>query len=1315
MEKQRGPPFDQWLAMPGAQSPEERKAQIVTLLVLGCMAAGLLLLVVNVLQWISVPSSTTAAYVAMDVAGLLALAGLWRVNRAGHTRWAGLAFLFVLSVLLPVMFPLRVLDRALIVCAIPVMAASVILRPAASFLLAAVSSSVYTLVYFRDGRSVSYNLISVPILFLLALMAWVATDRQEKYEAGRRQAAEDLRRSAEEWEATFDVTSDMLSVNDSDFRLVHVNHAFASAFGAAPEDLAGKTCYELVHGCASAPDFCPHRRTLASGKPESAEFYEPHLGKWLEVTTSPILDEGGQAVASVHLAHDITGRKLAQQREQLAREVLELLNRPQGQTDTVRDILRLIKTHMDLEAVGIRLRAGDDFPYYATDGFSQDFVRAECSLCGRDEAGQLVRDGSGNPLLECMCGNIIRGRTDAALPFFTEAGSFWSNSTTQLLATTTEKERQGHTRNCCNAAGYESVALIPLRSDREIIGLLQLNDHRPDRFTPAIIRFLEGLGASIAIALSRKQAGEALRASEEKYQRLVEDASVGICSADVYGELTFVNQALCRELGYSTGEMLGRPFIEFVHADDQQRIVESFFAGLTDPKGRLELDFRAVRKDGSALDFYTSVTHLKQGESTTGFLAVMTNVTARRWAEEALRESETRFRGLFEHSPVSLWEEDFSQVKLRIDQLRASGTTDLRAYYREHPEEAARCAALARVVDVNQATLRLYGASSKGELLAGIGKVFGEESYLDFARALTAVAEGKTDYESEVANWTLAGEKKQVILKWMLFPGYEDTWAKVLVSITDITERKQAEKALRESEERFRQLVEHAPEAVVVHAGGLFLYLNPAAVKLYGGQSALQLLGTPVMDRIDPSCHDLVIERLRTLEAQKVALPLVEETFLHIDGSPFPVEVATVPIQWDGQSGALVFVRDLTELKRSEHERLEMERRLLHAQKLESLGVLAGGIAHDFNNLLLALLGNLELALEDMSPIAPVRVRVEQAVAAAKRAADLTRQMLAYSGKGRFDIMAVDLSELVEENAHMLRSAVARNVTFSLQLSRDLPPIEADAGQIQQVVMNLITNASEAMGDKPGIVALFTGVQECDEACLNRSLLEEKPAPGRFVWLEVRDTGCGMDQRTLQRVFEPFFTTKYTGRGLGMAAVHGIVRGHQGAIWIDSVVGQGTTVRVLFPAAEHLTALPLHRAATDAESARAAQAALLSGTVLVVDDEQMVCDMVAAALTGMGLEVLTAADGREAVALFRQHSEHIVCVLLDLTMPNIDGVTTLGLLREIQPDVRVILSSGYDEQEATRRFAGQGLAGFLHKPYHLKALRAKVQKVLQEP
>ena len=294
----------------------------------------------------------------------------------------------------------------------------------------------------------------------------------------------------------------------------------------------------------------------------------------------------------------------------------------------------------------------------------------------------------------------------------------------------------------------------------------------------------------------------------------------------------------------------------------------------------------------------------------------------------------------------------------------------------------------------------------------------------------------------------------------------------------------------------------------------------------------------------------------------------------HKEGGYRILESNSVPILDAGGevTGFRGVDRDITERTRAEAERLEMERRLLHAQKLESLGILAGGIAHDFNNLLMAVIGNLDLALLDLSPISAARPYIDRALQATRRGADLTRQMLAYSGKGRFVITRMDLSELVRENTNFFRTAISRTVSMNLCLTGECSAIEADAGQVQQVIMNLITNASEAIGEKAGVITLTTGVEAFDAAYLSTSRLSEKPPAGRFAYVEVSDTGCGMADETKQRLFDPFFTTKFTGRGLGMSAVLGIVQGHKGAVMVQSAVGHGSTIRVLFPAAEAVSA-----------------------------------------------------------------------------------------------------------------------------------------------
>jgi len=392
-------------------------------------------------------------------------------------------------------------------------------------------------------------------------------------------------------------------------------------------------------------------------------------------------------------------------------------------------------------------------------------------------------------------------------------------------------------------------------------------------------------------------------------------------------------------------------------------------------------------------------------------------------------------------------------------------------------------------------------------------------------------------------------------------------------------------------------------------------------------------------------------------------------------------------------------IRDHLEAEKRKDDRLRQ------SQRLESIGILAGGVAHDFNNLLTGILGNASLILDDVAASHAARDRAKGICSAAQRAAELTRQLLAYSGKGKFIVEPIDLSSLVRDVSLLIGLSIPKNVFLHLDLAEALPAIEADSSQIQQVIMNLVINGAEAIGtDKPGTVLVHTAVQNIDTEYIEGTFDPGEIEPGRYVVLEVQDTGCGIDQSNIARIFDPFFTTKFTGRGLGLAAVVGIVRGHRGALRVYSMPGQGTTFKVLFPATEKRPATarsPVENAAQHS-----------SGTILVVDDEAFIRDMAKSILERAGYTVLLAENGLAAIDLFRNASQQVSLVLLDMTMPGLNGHETFLQLKQIRPTVKVLLSSGYNELQATRPFSGQGLAGFVQKPYTAGALNKTVNSVL---
>jgi PAS domain S-box-containing protein len=402
----------------------------------------------------------------------------------------------------------------------------------------------------------------------------------------------------------------------------------------------------------------------------------------------------------------------------------------------------------------------------------------------------------------------------------------------------------------------------------------------------------------------------------------------------------------------------------------------------------------------------------------------------------------------------------------------------------------------------------------------------------------------------------------------------------------------------------------------------------------------------------------------------------------------------------------LGYVLDVTGRRAVEENRITLEGKIQHAQKLESLGVLTGGIAHDFNNLLVGILGNADLARQDLTVESPALESVHYIEVAARRAAELVRQMLAYSGKARFVIENLDLSAIVEEMTHLLETAISKKAVLRYDFSGNIPPVEGDATQLRQIVMNLITNASDAIGDQSGMISIRTGAMSCDRAYLDDTYLHDDLPEGTYSYIEVTDSGCGMDEATTRKIFDPFFSTKFTGRGLGLAAVLGIVRSHRGALNVYSVPDQGTTFKALFPSVDDADTGDLGASETLVED-------LVGVSVLLVDDEETVRAVAERMLKRMGAEVTLAEDGREAVELFRAAPERFAVVVVDLTMPHLDGDECFRELRRIDKNVPVILSSGYSEQELVERFASKGFAAFIQKPYGYDALLKKLAGVLR--
>jgi PAS domain S-box-containing protein len=523
----------------------------------------------------------------------------------------------------------------------------------------------------------------------------------------------------------------------------------------------------------------------------------------------------------------------------------------------------------------------------------------------------------------------------------------------------------------------------------------------------------------------------------------------------------------------------------------------------------------------------------------------------------------------------------------------------------------------------------------------------------------------------------------------------------------DVTDLMQTDEALHRSEERFRVLARTSHDLVTELDGeGHVVYASPNCQEVLG-YTPDELIGSSPFSRLHADDLQRVTSSFQELTRSVGPLKSASFRVLHGDGSYHWLQCSGVTyLTADGELRLVAVSRDVTEERREADERSRLEQKMQQAQKLEGLGVMAGGIAHDFNNLLTPILGEASLALTDLPPESPLRPRLDQIVKAADRAGALTRQMLAYAGTESLEPVRLDISRSIREIAQLIESAATTRAILEYDLRKGLPEIEADVTQLSQVAMNLVANASEALGEGTGRITIRTGTLETDGAALSGAFPSDDLSEGTYVYLEVTDNGRGMEADTRVRIFDPFFTTKFTGRGLGLAAVLGIVRAHHGVVEVDSAPGAGTRVRVLFPTADGSGVGNFDPFTDPAPPGQKA--------VLIIDDDESVVQLASEMLGRAGFDAVGISDAHEAIATFRRRAGEIGVVLLDRTMPELSGEAVFEELRRIRPDTRIVLLSGYTEKSAREAFAGKRLAGFVHKPFLPATLVRSVRTALAE-
>ena len=728
------------------------------------------------------------------------------------------------------------------------------------------------------------------------------------------------------------------------------------------------------------------------------------------------------------------------------------------------------------------------------------------------------------------------------------------------------------------------------------------------------------------------------------------------------GHYRFANRRYRERFGLGAGQILGRHYTEVLPSELAERVRDKVEDALGGRRATFELDIQG--RDGSSRWLQVRyVPQLDPEGKLEGVFVLATDITALKEAQAAEQESQERFRAIVEAFEGLIY----------------------------------ICSADYRVEFMNQRFIERTGYDGTGQ------------------SCYTVIHD-----RDEICPWCVNREVFQgKTLRWEVKSPKDDRWYFVVnapirhadgkvskqAMIVDITDRRLAEEELKASEEKYNKLFQHSRDGIILHDElGAILDANQRAGELLGYE-VRELLAKRVSD-LHPSAE---LERSREAFESVTATGSAgfEIEFLKKDGTTFPAEVSSSLFEVRGKKVIQGVVRDISRRRRLEEERVELERRIQHAQKLESLGVLAGGIAHDFNNLLTGVVGNAELALLNLSGESAAARYVAEIKRTSERLADLTDQMLAYSGKGQFLVRPLSLSDVVDDMRDLLRVSTSKRVTITYDLDEDLPPIDADAVQLRQVTMNLVTNASEAIEEGTGTITVRTGIVDAHRGYLSKTVLGSDLPEARYVLLQVSDTGTGMDESVQERIFEPFFTSKATGRGLGLAAVQGIMRGHGGAVDVRSEPGSGSVFTLLFPVSER----PMVR---QHEAPGLRQDPGGSGTVLVVDDEQVVREVTERMLTTSGFEVILAEDGHRALEVLTTRPGKVDVVLLDLTLPHMDGMTIFREIRKILPELPVVLASGFSEQEAVGQFEGdgQGLSGFVQKPFRMDTLAATIRRAL---
>jgi PAS domain S-box-containing protein len=828
--------------------------------------------------------------------------------------------------------------------------------------------------------------------------------------------------------------------------------------------------------------------------------------------------------------------------------------------------------------------------------------------------------------------------------------SEYLNMQTRFLCVSEDEYQQLHSALYASArTGPADHEADMIRNDGSVFrGTVRMNFLDPGDPTRGTI-------SAITDITERKRIEESLRESEEKYRVLIEKALEGVVVAQD-GKLRFVNRTASEIIGYAPEELLNHPFTEFIHPDDAAMVLDRHRRRLAGEQLASRYAFRIVRKDG-AVRWVEIDSGVVPWEGRPGALFFMTDITERRLMEEQLRQSQQWYQSLVENSFDGIFVQQGAKIifanaqlhrMLGYEQGELEGVNHWLVY---HP-------------DYHDLTRSRARARMRGEQV--------EPRY----EVLLQRKDGSTFY----------GEISAKAIEVQGEPG-------VQVWVRDITQRRKAEEVQR----RLATAIEQAAEAVVItDPEGTINYVNPAFEKITQYSKEEVVGQNPRI--LKSGKHDEAFYR-NLWETITSGRPWTG-SFINRrkDGALYREDATISPVK--SSSGAIV---NYVAVKRDITRETELQQQLLQAQKMEAVGTLAGGVAHDFNNLLQVVFGYTQMLMSKKPKDSADWQSLSKIASAAKRGAELVKGLLAFSRRTPTSPQLMNLNMLVQETKTLLERTIPRMIRIDLKVEQDTPMIYADPSQVEQILMNLALNARDAI-DESGILTIETGMAELDDEFCRKHLGAK---PGRYAVLTVSDTGHGMDRETLDHIFEPFYTTKEIGKGtgLGLAMVYGIVKQHDGYITCESAPGVGTTFRVFFPVAERTQ---------EEKPAVEKQASPVGGTetILVVDDEDPVRNIMTDLLTQAGYKVLTASSGREALEVYQSHQKEISLVLLDLIMPEMGGKECGRKLLSMDPNATIVVCSGYTSEALARGYTVSGAKAFLEKPYEPVALLDLIRKVL---